>query len=170
MPNIYNIPNWLAGTNYEKDETVKHGAYYYYALLKHSNATPPSSDNTNWGGVTTNGIETKPAFIWTPSYGYNINIQPRIKTIIFGDGYSQDIRDGINNVLLVLDLNFSERGLYEYSAITHFLNTRAGSESFFFTPPQPFGNLKKFKCKKFTPLQTFYNNYSLQATFEESVV
>ncbi len=168
MPNIYSIPVWQATADYKKNNIVKYGSYYYYALNNHSSATVPSSDTTNWGGVISNGNETKPYFIWSPSYNYEINIQPKVKTIIFGDGYSQDIKDGINNILLVFDLVFEGRTLDEYSAILHFLHKREGYESFFFTPPQPFGNLKKFKCKKIVPTQKFYNNYDIRATFEES--
>lgn len=169
MPNIYSIADWSSGTNYKKNNIVKYGSYYYYALTNHSSSTAPSADTINWGGVINNNNETKPYFFWTPSYGYDINIQPKVKTIIFGDGYSQDVKDGINNILLVLDLGFLSRDLDEYSAIIHFLQKREGIESFYFTPPQPFGTLKKFKCKKINPSQKFYNNYDIKVTFEESV-
>lgn len=170
--NIFDIGNWAPNTFYSKDSPVKNGNYYYYALVDHtSNGGNFDTDGTKWGGISTdsNG-EIKPTFLWIPSYQSTTNNNPRIKEIKYGDGYTQTSKDGINNLLLDLDLSFDNRKLNEISAILHFFNIRQGTESFLFTPPPPYAKRKRFICKTWNHVPVFYDNHSVKAKFEEKVI
>lgn len=170
MSDIYNINNWATSTTYNVDDIVLQNNIYYYCTERHTSGTF-ATDLTagKWNGTVTVNGQSKPFFFWKPSYNYSLDIKPAIKSIKFGDGFEQTLGDGINNILLSITLQFNERGLGEYSAILHFLHTRAGFEQFYFIPPQPFGVLKKFTCPNWRPTQNFYENYSLEAEFQEKV-
>lgn len=169
--NIYDISDWATSTAYAKNAIVKNGSYYYYAVRAHTSGTFATDlANGLWGGIGYDNSETKPYFFWTPSYEFTNNNQPKVKTIQFGDGYVQDIPDGINNILINAEYMFNNRDLNETTAILHFLETRKGSESFIFIPPAPRNKIKRFKCKQWQDKQSFYGNYSISARFEEVVV
>lgn len=177
MSTIYSINDWENNVTYKKHSVVKNGPYYYYAISPHTSPAVGSFSDIYtyinnylnlWGGITLdeNGaINSK--FIWIPSYNSSTNSQPKIKLIKFGDGYEQRIKDGINNYLLDLDLSFENRNLEEVTAILHFLYTRQAKESFLFTPLSPYATQKKFVCRAWSDSQTFYNNYTVRAKFEE---
>jgi phage-related protein len=174
MPSdIYNIPNWATSTVYEKNDIVLTSNNYYYASQRHtSDGSSFTTDLNNglWDGIISYGGEQKPYFFWEPSYDYTVDSNPRVKTVQFGDGYSQDIKDGINNILLKINFNFNGRDLKEHRAILHFFHQRAGKERFFFIPPQPYGIVKKFICKEWQPSQSFVDNYNIRARFEERAI
>jgi phage-related protein len=169
---VYDISDWATSVSYSKWDIVKSNGLYYYALVNHVSTSFITDSTTNgyWGGV---GVDesggNKPKFIWKPIYGLPISIEPRVKTVVFGDGYEKRMEDGINNTLLSLNCRFEGKDMAEFSAICHFLYQRKGAESFLFTAPKPFGKEKKFKCQKFEPTIDFYENYSVNATFEEVV-
>ena len=176
--NIYDIDNWAVDTNYKTHDIVKNGDDYYYALSNHTspnvgpfNTTYTFANNYRnlWGGMTTddNG-DIKPKFVWIPSYNFSVNNNPRVKVIRFGDGYEQRIKDGINNILLDIELMFENRSLIESMAILHFLYVRQGRESFIFRPLAPYAKNKRFVCRSWTDSQNFYENYSIKAKFEET--
>jgi len=171
MGDIYNILAWAGSTIYQKNDIVTNGGYFYYATVGHTSTANFNNDLNSglWQGTLTYNGVTKSYFGWSPSYGYNLDVKPLVKTIKFGDGYAVDQADGINNILLKLNLSFNQRDLAEYTAILHFLHSRAGSEQFFFIPPQPYGVVKKFVCQDFHPKQDFYENYSIDCVFEERV-
>jgi phage-related protein len=170
MGDIYSINNWATATLYEANAIVLVGNLYYYATARHTSGTFAIDLNAGkWNGILNYSGEQKPFFFWKLSYGYSLPIKPVVKNIQFGDGYSQTFSDGINNILLNFDVSFSDRSLAEYTAILHFLTTRAGAEKFFFVPPAPFNIIKQFVCLEWNPTQTFYDKYSIGAKFEERI-
>jgi len=171
MPDLYTTNAWVATTVYSKNDFVSNGGYTYYALVNHTSTSNFNNDVTNgyWGGVLDINGSKKPYFFWKASYGYNFNIKPSVRSISFGEGYKQDISDGINNILLPFDVQFNDRTLDEYTAILHFLNARAGYQKFYFIPPAPFNLTKLFICSEWQPTQTFYNKYSISCKFEERI-
>lgn len=168
--NIYLIDNWAASTYYYKNKIVKNNNLFYYATMNHTSTSSLATDLSNnlWNGYITDKGESKPYFTWIPSYSYNVDNQPRIKKIQLGDGYTQRSPDGINNILPVFNLEFN-CDINEVTAILHFLTERKGSESFIWLAPAPFGTLGRFVCEKFSNVQPFYNNYTLNCTFERSI-
>ena len=165
---IYNISNWAVGTTYNIYDIVKYGNYWYYSLVNTNLAQTPASGSTSWGGVTTFNLLSKPNFHFKPSYGYNVDVEGSLKTIKYGEGYEQRIPDGINNILLKIDLVFDLRGSNETQAISHFLEKRCSlGESFVFTPLAPFNLAKLFYCRNFAVDNPFFENFTIKARFEE---
>ncbi len=169
MPSIFEISVYSGGTTYYKNDIVKDGSNFYYLNVESSLGSGPSVTSSNWGGLVSVGGETKPEFIWTPSYNLTIAVEPKVKSIRFGDGYEQRYADGINNSLLNLDLTFEKRNTKEATAILHFLQSRKGFESFYFTPPEPYSTRKKFVCRRWDSSIPFFNNYSIKVNLEEVV-
>ena len=60
---------------------------------------------------------------------------PRVKTINFGDGYSQRLQDGINNMEESWDLEFKNRRYQDVQLIVNFLEYYAGTNAFTWAPP-----------------------------------
>lgn len=168
--NLYSISSWASTTTYRKNDIIYQNSYYYYATQDHTSGAGFASDLANnlWTGiiVDSNG-KNKPYFIWNPTYPLTINTTPRVKSIRFGDGYEQRLADGINNILLDIDINFDNRDIDEYTAILHFLKERKGIEYFVFTPPPPYNNNKRFICRNWQDSQVAYNNFSIRTKFEE---
>lgn len=175
MSSIYDISNHSSSTNYLKDDIVKHGGRFWYALQDHSNQTP-SVSSSYWGGNITapnsthpNAASiTAPYFLWTPAYNMSVSHDPKVKSIKFGDGYEQVIKDGINNDLLTVSVNFEGRSVQEATAIIHFLESRQGKDIFFWRPPSPYNSLKKFICRQFQSAIAFQDNMNVSATFQET--
>jgi|TARA_B100001964_G_scaffold232692_1_gene288818 phage-related protein len=192
---IYNIMEYVGAKAYSKNDIVvvlerfssdnypgnggfqvPKSATYYYSTNSSSSvpADSPSADSTLWAGTTRYQDRIKPEFIWNPSYNISVENSPRINSVVFGNGYEQRIKDGIFNNLIKLSLRFEHRNIKEAQAINHFLRTRSGTESFVFKNlPEPYNDLsaggykKLFVCKTFNSNFVFYNNYTIDATFEE---
>lgn len=170
MSTIYSISNWDENSVvYALHAIVRYENRYYYAIKAHtSDSTPPPNNSEYWGGYGLNSSgQTKPKFLWKPSYGGSHSFEPRLKTISFGDGYTQDSPDGIHNTLWKSELVFEMRRDAECRAINHFLYTRGGQESFLYTPTSPFGTTITVKCKKWDTDPTFFDNFLVRASFEE---
>lgn len=162
---IFEITDWVANTAYTKNAIVKYNNYYYYA--KQDLASNPSFNTDSWGGVITVNAVTKPHFFWVPAYNTTFDVSPRVKIIQFGDGYEQRVKDGVNNVLLKIDLIFDNLDFREAAAICHFLYARNGTDSFYFTPPSPYSTLKRFVARNYQHRLISYDNHQISAKFEE---
>lgn len=100
-----------------------------------------------------------------PDRGPARSMEARDNAIAFGDGYEQRSGDGINGVREEWDLNFTLRTKTEVEAIVAFLAARKGVESFDWTTPV--GQLKRFTCKKWTPIYNHDGDASLSCTFRQ---
>lgn len=165
---IYEVSDYNVSVSYVKHDVVKSSTSYYYAI-KDVGVGIPVSDTSYWGGYTTYFSQTKPSFVWQPSYSSTVNHVPRVKYIAFGDGYEQRVADGINNSLMDLDLTFELRSYKESFAILHFLYCRAGQASFVWIPPPPYSSQKIFICKEWTHVELFRDNHTIKARFLERV-
>lgn len=74
-------------------------------------------------------------FTYTPDFGAQVTIKPRVRSVSFGDGYEQRQGDGINTQPQVWNLQWQNRSNTDTSAIKSFLAARAGVEAFDWTPP-----------------------------------
>ena len=106
-------------------------------------------------------------FFWKPSVGLNVNQKPLLSQIALGAGYSQTFNDGINESLLMLDLNFNNRTDSEARAILHFLEQHYGCIPFNFTPPAPYDTEQNFVCQEWSHTYNYKNNHSITAKFEQ---
>ena len=172
MSNIYDVLAWIGDFPYKKNDIVYHNGEnkFYYSLQDvNLNQRPQNSiSDLFWGGyIQDSNNDVKPHFIWSPSYNSSVNPVPRIRLIQFDDGVSSRMKQGINNVLLTLDLVFENRNYNEAEAINHFLYARAGIESFLFLPPRPYNKRRRFICKNWSMTPSFYDNVNTRASFEE---
>lgn len=74
-------------------------------------------------------------FTWTPSIASSVALQPRIRSVRFGDGYEQRAADGINPLLAKWTVTFENRSEAEANQIMAFLAARGGVESFDWLAP-----------------------------------
>ena len=192
---IYNITEYDSTKEYSKNDIVvvldrfssdnyptnggfqvPKSATYYYSTNSTSAvpADKPSADSILWAGATRYQDRVKPEFIWSSSYNISVENSPRINSVVFGNGYEQRIKDGIFNNLIKLSLRYEHRDIKEAQSIKQFIRARSGAESFVFKNlPEPYNDLsaggykKLFVCKTFNSNFVFYNNYTIDATFEE---
>jgi phage-related protein len=181
MASIYEIDNFVAGSSsYVKNDIVlcgpcgnaeqDSGRYFYYTGPDSTYApTPGNSAQTVWGGYTTYNNAVIPHFFWVPDYGTSVSSEPKVEVIQFGDGYEQRAPQNISADLLKVDVTFDNRDEKEVTAMAHFLHTRGAKDAFAFTPPSPYGSMKKFVCRSWDINMNFHNNFSLKASFEEVV-
>lgn len=166
----------LATKNSPPLNNVQKTYYYYYARAELPQSPAHGSDDLNptlsdskWGGLIDTEGKKVPEFIWTPSYTSSASHTPSVQAVKYGDGYEQRISDNINTNLIGLTLLFDKRRKKEISAILHFLETRGASESFLFSPPEPYNPSKKrlFVCRNWNTSFKFFDNYSVSANFFE---
>lgn len=102
-------------------------------------------------------------FTWAPDTGLKRSSKPRVMSAKYGDGYVQDVADGINNSPKIHNLSFSLLLLAEYQAILSFLETAGGVTAFTWTPPN--GVAGRFVCRTWDDIAD--TNFSITATFEQ---
>lgn len=73
-------------------------------------------------------------FTWVPLVDPQGTTTYRTRKAQFGDGYSQEVKDGINNATDTWPLTFRDKGAV-IAQIKAFLDAHAGSASFYWTPP-----------------------------------
>lgn len=90
-------------------------------------------------------------FDFMPNWGMTLNKEPKVKTLAFGNGYEQRLKQGLNHNLRSYSLEFS--GTEErVKQIESFLDRHEGYKAFHWTPPN--STLGKFKCEKWSVPQS----------------
>jgi phage-related protein len=85
---------------------------------------------------------------WRPSYNWSVDVEPRLVTAQFGDGYVQRVIDGINPNKYTWNLNFNGR---RDSVITAMLSYLAGLKGVSFPFKDPIsGNVLPVFCDKWS--------------------
>lgn len=103
-------------------------------------------------------------FTWLPEYGADVEVKPKVNRAVFGDGYEQRVRDGINTKARSWSLTFMKTSS-DIDSIDAFLSNEAGAGSFDWTPPK--GSAGKWVCdswKRGVPNPAYD---TLTATFRE---
>lgn len=100
-----------------------------------------------------------------PSYGSSPQVEFRIISATFGDGYTQRTADGLNTKIETWELTWNVLTTAEKNVITDFLDARGGYEAINYTMPSDSVS-KKWTCAKYKPTPIQPNFYSLTATFE----
>ncbi|MDR5756506.1 phage tail protein [Caballeronia sp. LZ035] len=113
-------------------------------------------------------LSTRRTFKWSPSVGAEGTTHYRVRTVQFGDGYSQAVPDGIHNIADSWPLRFvSDAG--EIKVIREFLDATRGSESFFWTPPLGAKALFRIDTQQGVQTRALGGGlYSLSVTFKEA--
>jgi phage-related protein len=98
----------------------------------------------------------------TPTYGAQKSSQPNVRTVQYGDGYSQRLTYGLNQNPKQWNLTWS---VSETNAdtIEAFLDARGGAESFDWTPPD--GSTGKWICQQWSKTIPYLNRADITATF-----
>ena len=105
-------------------------------------------------------------FTWLPSYsGSSGDTSFKTRAAQFGDGYSQRVVDGVNNIQRTWQVSFDlpEDQMNEIDA---FLRATKGVESFTWTPPEgPIG--KWIVPEGFSRVPVGFASTNISATFKE---
>ena len=167
--------DYLDDMFYEKNDVVfspENHKYYYWHSDSSAAGKKVVEEQSSW--TRENGdfkdINTEywtREFFWKPSIGLNISEKPRLQELSLGAGYTQIYRDGINESLLNLDLQFNNRNDAEAYAILHFLEHHYGCIPFLFSAPAPYEKPKNFVCQEWTHTYNYKNNHSISARFEQ---
>lgn len=105
-------------------------------------------------------------FTYGPDFGAQVNKQPAVKRVKFGDGYEQRIQFGINNNPQVWSLTFKNRDASEATAIDAFLADKAAVYAFYWTPPGSTTQIAVV-CDSWSMEAVKYNLYTVTATFRQ---
>lgn len=104
-------------------------------------------------------------FDFCPAYGAVETVQPRVRSISFGDGYEQRASFGINTQPRTWSLTFQNKNATETGQIEAFFASRAGVQNFDWTPPT--GSAGKWICRSWSKSVNAPGFFSINATFEE---
>lgn len=105
-------------------------------------------------------------FTWLPDAGPQATIKFAVLTAKFGDGYSQEVQNGLNSKSSSWPLSFWVRSS-EAIEIMGFLDRHAGAKSFLWTPPLAPAPLL-FKVKEYGHQPGEGDNHTITATFEQA--
>mgnify|MGYP003134745295 CR=1 FL=1 len=102
----------------------------------------------------------------TPTYGLTKSSSPTVRQTQFGDGYIQRTVFGLNQNLKTYNPTWRNISETDADTISDFLDARAGSESFDWTPPGE-SSASKFLCQSWSKSIPYNNRATIQATFKE---
>ena len=98
--------------------------------------------------------------------GFTTQSTPKIHMADFGDGYTQRIADGINNLQQTMEVSFSTRPKAEIDDLVAFFESLGGVNKFEMTIDDTNGaETIKVLCQQWSQTWAFDNFYSLSATF-----
>ena len=98
--------------------------------------------------------------------GFTRQSTPKIHMADFGDGYTQRIADGINNLQQTMEVSFSTRPIAEIDHLVAFFESLGGVNKFEMTIDDTNGaETIKVLCQQWSQTWAFDNFYSLSATF-----
>jgi phage-related protein len=103
-------------------------------------------------------------FVWPARVGDQGTVTFNVLSAAFGDGYSQEAGNGINNRSESWPYTFVGTA-DEVAPITAFLDAHAGFRGFQWTPP--FGQPGIYKCTAYKITPTGGPRVQLNATFEQ---
>lgn len=114
------------------------------------------------GFITTNGVE------FTPDKSATISNTPKLAKAVFGDGYEQRARKGINSMQTTYSVTFSNRTLSEAQELSRFFDEVLGVSAFNFTLPGD--ALDDYRttsvvCDDYSRTMDYNNYHTITATF-----
>jgi len=97
-----------------------------------------------------------------PTYGAQKTSQPNVRTVQYGDGYSQRLTYGLNQNPKQWSLTWVVTET-DSDIIEAFLDARGGAESFDWSPPD--GGSGKWICPQWNKTIPYLNRAEITATF-----
>ena len=104
-------------------------------------------------------------FSYSPSFPASEKSAPIVRTTVFGEGYQQRVSFGLNRDPKNWGLVFKNADNTTRDNIITFLEARAGTESFDWTPPR--GSAGKYICRSWNLNMAVSGRTNISATFEE---
>lgn len=102
---------------------------------------------------------------YAPSYGSADELDFRMLSNSFGDGYTQDIPDGLNNITETQNLQWNSISDTNADNIVAQIKSFNGT-AFEWTTPS--GETKNFTCRKISRTRAGYRTCNLTLTFTEN--
>jgi len=100
-----------------------------------------------------------------PAFDFEVQREPVIASVKFGDGYAQDVGDGLNaGDALGARVVWQLLTTAEKDAYVDFLAGKAGQTPFRYTIPS-WGAEHSFKCDTWDEVNESYNVWTLEAVF-----
>lgn len=103
-------------------------------------------------------------FNFVPSKGFTKTVKPRVLVAQFGDGYSQRIQNGINNITEEWSLSFNSRSIEDADSMLTFFEEHAGAIGFYWTPPGE-STAKAVICPEWSKSYDSHISATIQARF-----
>lgn len=103
--------------------------------------------------------------IASPDPGVSQNQAVNLRSFAYGDGYSQNVADGLNNVWATYTLNWTGRSQATIQSMDDFFIAMAGAP-FFWTNPR--GQTQKYTCVLWVPDYEVSTSCGMQATLISS--
>jgi phage-related protein len=105
-------------------------------------------------------------FSYTPDFGGQEQVAPRVSVVKFSDGYESRQAVGLNSRPSTWNLTFENRDGTEAAAILSFLQTAGGVSAFLWTPPGA-GSALVFVCRTWTRTFVKGGYYTISCAFEQ---
>ncbi|NDV19996.1 phage tail protein [Pseudodesulfovibrio sp. JC047] len=102
----------------------------------------------------------------SPDYPASRSSAANVKTLTFGDGYSQRTPSGLNSLSCSMSLTWSKLVKSEADLIEAFFQGRKGTEAFYWTAPHQEA-AQKWVCQKWSRDRQIGPFDSLKASFQE---
>lgn len=99
-----------------------------------------------------------------PAYGASLAVTPEVLKAKFGNGYQQRLRDGINNIPEVWDVEFPNMTLVNAKTLVAFFVATGGADTFDWT--NPWGDTRKYIVTEWNPSFDEEDQVSVKAKFE----
>jgi phage-related protein len=111
---------------------------------------------------------------YPPSTATQLRRIPRVLRTRFGDGYAQEMADGINADLQAWEIvydpvhaNVASGAQGSLAVIDAFFTAQAGYKKFFWTPPPPYDVQRSYVCLEWTVQYDRGLQVGLHATLEQ---
>lgn len=104
----------------------------------------------------------------TPDQGMDVNSEPRFISTAFGDGYKQEIPDGINALQRKMSPRWTNAKYAEANPIIAFLEAKSLTREPFWWTPNGETSPRALKCLKFTYSWKKGRYCDISADFEET--
>ncbi|PJK29965.1 phage tail protein [Minwuia thermotolerans] len=102
-----------------------------------------------------------------PGLASEVSEEAAVVPAPFGDGYDQDVSEGVNNLRLAWRLVWPKLTTADRDALVGFLRARRGVEPFLWTQPGDAAPLK-WTCRSWNPGKRLRNGrYDVTASFEQ---
>ena len=177
MASIYDtVPTWSALATFNKYSIAKgsDNRFYYSVIDSNIGNNPTTTANlqSKWDGYILLNGDLIPNFWWKPSYSTNTSTKPKIKLNVFGNGYSQRSKDGLNHDFIQISISLVNRSENETVSVLHFLKQMGGDKSFIYNLPTIYSKSNSNLNSMFVALEwetsfVSYNNYSITSNFIE---